>query len=52
MDIYGLGTFAVDVLMKVDKLPGADSFCVVKSTERQPGGSGTNVIVQCAPLGA
>ena len=52
MDIYGLGTFAVDVLMKVDKLPGADSFCVVKSTERQPGGSGTNVIVQCARLGA
>lgn len=52
MDIYGLGTFAIDVLMKVDKLPGADSFCVVKSTERQPGGSGTNVIVQCQRLGA
>lgn len=52
MDIYGLGTFAMDVLMKVDKLPGADSFCMVKSTERQPGGSGTNVIVQCQRLGA
>lgn len=52
MDIYGLGTFAMDVLMKVDKLPGADSFCIVKSTEKQPGGSGTNVIVQCARLGA
>lgn len=52
MDIYGLGTFAIDVLMKVDKLPGADSFCIIKSTEKQPGGSGTNVIVQCQRLGA
>lgn len=52
MDVYGLGTLAMDVLMKVDQLPGEDSFCVVKSSERQPGGSGTNVIVQLARLGA
>ena len=52
MDIYGLGTLAMDILMKVDRLPGPDSFCVIKSTEVQPGGSGTNVIVQCARLGA
>lgn len=52
MDIYGLGTLAVDILRKVDRLPGPDSFCVIKSTEVQPGGSGTNVIVQCARLGA
>lgn len=52
MDIYGLGSLAMDVLMKVDRLPGPDSFCVIKSTEVQPGGSGTNVMVQCARLGA
>ncbi len=52
MDIYGLGTLAIDVLMKVDKLPSADGFCIIKSSERQPGGSGTNVIVQAARLGA
>lgn len=52
MDVYGLGTLAIDVLMRVDKLPAADGFCIVKSNERQPGGSGTNVIVQLARLGA
>lgn len=52
MDVYGLGTLAMDVLIKVDALPGEDSFCIVKSSERQPGGSGTNVIVQLARLGA
>lgn len=52
MDIYGLGSLAMDILMKVDRLPGPDSFCVIKSTQVQPGGSGTNVIVQCARLGA
>ena len=52
MDVYGLGTLAMDVLIQVDALPGEDSFCIVKSSERQPGGSGTNVIVQLARLGA
>lgn len=52
MDIVGLGTLAMDVLIRVDKLPGADSFCIVKSQETKPGGSGTNVIVQSARLGA
>ena len=52
MDVYGLGTLAMDVLIQVDTLPGEDSFCIVKSSERQPGGSGTNVIVQLARLGA
>lgn len=52
MDIVGLGTLAMDVLIRVDKLPGPDSFCIVKSQETKPGGSGTNVIVQCARLGA
>ncbi len=51
-DICGLGTLAADVLMTVDKLPGADSFCMVQHTENQPGGSGTNTIVQAARLGS
>lgn len=37
MDVYGLGTLAMDVLIQVDALPGEDSFCIVKSSERQPG---------------
>lgn len=51
IDVLGLGTLATDVLIRVDKLPTADGFCVVKSSTRQPGGSGTNVIVQLARLG-
>lgn len=52
MDVTGLGTLAMDVLMKVDTLPGEDGFCVVESTAYEPGGSGTNVIVQLARLSA
>lgn len=52
MDVIGLGTLAMDVLMKVDTLPAEDGFCIVKSNERQPGGSGTNVMVQLARLSA
>lgn len=51
-DVWGLGTLAMDVLMKVDTLPKEDGFCMVLDNERQPGGSGTNVIVQLARLGA
>lgn len=51
-DVWGLGTLAMDVLMKVDALPKEDGFCMVQDNERQPGGSGTNVIVQLARLGA
>lgn len=35
MDVYGLGTLAMDVLIQVDALPGEDSFCIVKSSERR-----------------
>ena len=52
MDVCGLGTVAMDVLMKVDQLPQKDGFCTVEETAYQPGGSGTNVIVQLARLGA
>lgn len=51
-DICGLGTLAADVLMTVDQLPGPDSFSMVQHTENQPGGSGTNTIVQAARLGS
>lgn len=51
-DVCGLGTLAADVLMTVDHLPGKDSFCMVQHTENQPGGSGTNTIVQAARLGS
>lgn len=51
-DICGLGTLAADVLMAVDTLPGKDSFCMVQHVESQPGGSGTNAVVQAARLGS
>lgn len=50
MDVVGLGTLAMDVLMKVDVLPKEDSFCVIEETTYVPGGSGTNVIAQLARL--
>lgn len=37
MDVIGLGTLAMDVLIKVDQLPKADSFCVVEQTTYAPG---------------
>ena len=52
MDIVGLGSLAMDVLMQVDALPKEDGFCIIRSTTYLPGGSGTNVIVQAARLGA
>lgn len=51
LDICGVGTLAADVLMTVDALPGKDSFCMVTHSESQPGGSGTNAVVQAARLG-
>jgi sugar/nucleoside kinase (ribokinase family) len=51
MDVVGLGTFAMDVLMKVDNLPREDAFCIIEETTYLPGGSGTNVISQIAKLG-
>ena len=51
-DVWGLGTLAMDVLMKVDALPAEDGFCIVEESQSQPGGSGTNVMVQLARLGA
>ncbi len=51
-DLCGLGTLAADVLMTVDQLPGKDSFSMVQHVENQPGGSGTNIVVQAARLGS
>ena len=50
--VVGLGTLAMDVLIQVDRLPGADGFAVVNDRTPLPGGSGTNVIAQAARLGA
>ncbi|MFR7718524.1 MAG: hypothetical protein ACLU3N_07770 [Lachnospiraceae bacterium] len=49
MDVYGLGTLAMDVLIQVDALPGEDSFCIVKSSEAA-GRKRYTVIVQLARL--
>src|SRR5512145_1296526 len=52
MDIVGLGTVAMDIVLEVDALPGEDGFAVIKGRSYLPGGSGTNVIAQAARLGA
>lgn len=52
MDVVGLGTYAMDVLKKVNILPKEDDFCIIEDTTYVPGGSGTNVIVQLARLGS
>ena len=51
MDVVGIGSLAMDVIMRVDVLPKADEFCIIEETAYLPGGSGTNVIVQLARLG-
>jgi sugar/nucleoside kinase (ribokinase family) len=52
LNVCGLGTVAMDVLMRVDQLSQMDGFCTIEETVYRPGGSGTNVIVQLARLGA
>lgn len=52
MDIVSVSTYAMDVMMNVTNLPGEDGFAVVTNNTYMPGGSGTNVIVQAARLGA
>ncbi len=46
-----LGTVGMDVLMKVDSLPEADSFGVIESSTYLPGGSGTNVAAEASRMG-
>lgn len=50
--IIGIATYAMDIMLKVDSLPGEDGFAVISDTARLPGGSGTNVLVQASRLGA
>lgn len=52
MEIVGLGSYAMDVMIQVNEFPKEDGFVVVTGTTYVPGGSGTNVIVQSARLGA
>lgn len=52
MDIVSVSTYAMDVMMNVTNLPGEDGFAVVTNNTYMPGGSGTNVLVQAARLGA
>lgn len=52
MEIVSVSTYAMDVIMNVSTLPGEDGFAVVTNNTYLPGGSGTNVMVQAARLGA
>lgn len=53
VDVYGIGTLAMDVVTRVDRLPGHAGFCVAQGAlAHEPGGSCTNVLAQLARLGA
>ena len=52
MEIIGIATYAMDVMMVVDALPAEDGFATVKKVTLLPGGSGAYVLVQAARLGA
>jgi sugar/nucleoside kinase (ribokinase family) len=52
MDIVGLGTVAMDVILQVDSLPREDGFALIKDKMYLDGGSASNVIVQASRLGA
>lgn len=51
MDIVGLGTVAMDIILEVDALPKEDGFAIVKNNHFLDGGSGTNAIVQSSRFG-
>jgi sugar/nucleoside kinase (ribokinase family) len=51
MDIAGLGTVAMDVILQVSELPKEDGFAVVNQRSYLDGGSASNVMVQAARLG-
>jgi len=50
LDVIGLATVAMDVIMQVDELPQEDGFAIVGKSNYLPGGSGTNVITQVSRL--
>ena len=50
-DVFVVGTVACDTIERVDRLPGADEFCLVRGVERAAGGSAANTAVQLAQLG-
>ncbi len=52
LDIVGLGTIAMDVILEVDKLPAEDGFSIIKNKTELDGGSGSNAIAQASKLGA
>lgn len=52
MDIIGLGTIAMDMILQVNVLPKEDGFSLVKEKSFLDGGSGANVVVQASRLGA
>lgn len=52
MEIIGLGSVAMDIMMQVNALPREDDFAMIEKTTYVPGGSCANVTVQCARLGA
>ncbi len=52
MDIVGLGTIAMDIILEVDALPSEDGFAIIKNKHFLDGGSGANAIVQSSKFGA
>lgn len=51
MDVIGLGTAAMDIVMQCDSLPREDGFAFIHTEQLLPGGSCANVLVTLANLG-
>ncbi len=51
MDVLGLGTAAMDIVMQCDSLPREDGFSFIHTEQLLPGGSCANVLVTLANLG-
>jgi sugar/nucleoside kinase (ribokinase family) len=51
MDVLGLGTAAMDIVLQCDSLPKEDGFSFIHTEQLLPGGSCANILVTLANLG-
>lgn len=52
IDVLGLGAIAMDIVLQCEDLPREDGFAFVHGERSVPGGSGANVLVTLANMGA
>lgn len=52
LDVLGLGAIAMDIVLRCEDLPREDGFSFIHEEKLMPGGSGANVLVTLANMGA